>query len=330
MIAFPSGDSQGRRLSGCLAAIIAVALVAASTLSTQAAPGRHASATATHFYITFLPGICGPVNSDCRTSTIAASRARATFHLLLRSLGDAHVRYLPIYYSYSRTNPHAYRPGDTRQAVPQSVDALNRQLRAVRQKDPAAQIDLVGYSLGGVVATSWVISVARPHGLLRSIHSIVTLDSPIKGVHLGAFAPFARRIFGTAVLNSLSPSSPTIKGITAFGSRWWRTAGHLHTVANTADLVVPPSEASLGEIRTVTDSRCPPDFLGIAFCHGAIMEDARVSRYVACHWITSTAQCAAKPTSTPTPTVAPTSSPTSTPTTAPTPVATATPTPSVL
>jgi hypothetical protein len=288
----------------------------------SASPSR---ASAGHLYIALLPGLCGPINPDCRPRTDAAARARATFALLLSSLKAARVQYVPVYYSYNPSNPAAYSPADSRQPVPRSVEALDRQLRAVESKDPAARFDLIGYSLGGVVAASWAVTDGRGvRGLLKFVHSIVTLDSPLKGIHVGIAAPLVKQLFGAEVVNSLMPDSSTISGIVSFGNPWWRSAGHLHTIANTADRIVPPSEALLGETRTVTDAHCPADFLGIAFCHGAVLRDAQASRYIACNWITTASQCAAPPTVTPT-TQAPTATPSATVT--PTPVPTSTPTP---
>jgi pimeloyl-ACP methyl ester carboxylesterase len=297
-----------------------------------------------HLYIVFLPGLCGWPHSDpyCRGEDNARTRARATFGTLIVALGRAHVQYRPVYYSYSSRNALSYSAQDTEQPVAQSVAALQTQVQAVKGRDPGAHFDFVGHSLGGVIAAEWSLAHARQSGSKRLrgvrgyLHSIVTLDSPLLGIRYPYLGSLLSRIFGGQVWSDLQGNSPIIRRIVALPSSWWTYRGHLHSVANTRDILVPPGEALLGTSKQVTDDRCNVDLLLVRSCHGAVLSDSALNRWIACHWITTKQQCipatpTATPTSTPSPspTETPTPPPTSTPepTTTPTSTATATATP---
>lgn len=290
----------------------------------------------------FLPGLCGYPGSDpyCKGNVNAQARAAATFRTLTAALARVHVKYTPLYFSYHVAQPTTYTVNDTHQSVARSVDALEAQLRAVRKRDAKATFDLVGHSLGGVVAASWAVSNGRQYGynnsgLLRSVNSIVTFDSPLRGISSRYANSLVTRLLGGTVAYSLQPDSETIKEITFFPDSWWRSTGHLHSIANSADEIVPPPEALLGDRKLVLDSQCSQDLLFLRTCHGAVLVDSALNTFVACHWITTQYQCSAPPKPTPTRTLQPTRTPTSVPTStlppvppAPTATATATITPS--
>jgi len=111
---------------------------------------------------------------------------------------------------------------------------------------------------------------------------------------------------------SLQPDSETIKEITLFSDSWWRNTGHLHSIANSADEIIPPPEALLGDRKLVLDGQCSRDLLFLRTCHGAVLADSTLNTFVACHWITTQYQCSPRPTPTPTRTPLPTSTPTPT------------------
>ena len=225
--------------------------------------------------------------------------------------------YTPLYFSYHVNQPKTYTVGDTHQSVARSVDALEAQLRAVRKRDSKATFDLVGHSLGGVVAASWAVSNGRAYGynssgLLRYVNSIVTFDSPLRGISSRYLNSLVARLLGGTVAYSLQPDSETIKEITFFPDSWWRSTGHLHSIANSADEIIPPPEALLGDRKLVLDGQCSRDLLFLRTCHGAVLTDSTLNTFVACHWITTQYQCSPRPTSTPTRTPAPTTTPTPT------------------
>jgi pimeloyl-ACP methyl ester carboxylesterase len=81
----------------------------------------------------------------------------------------------------------AYSPSDTQQRANVAACALGAQIRAIRTAHPDVQIDLICHSLGGLVAATWLVDYAAPgmpdNDLLSAIHGMVTLDSPLQGVH---------------------------------------------------------------------------------------------------------------------------------------------------
>lgn len=321
-----------RRCALLGAAALAVVLTAMPRpVGGLAAPGTAAS----RLYVVFLPGLCGWTGSDryCRGNINAAARARGTFRTLIAQLAAARIRYTPIYYSY-RANSPTYTVGDTHSSVARDVTALERQLRAVWKTDASARFVLIGHSLGGVVAASWAVTNGREYGrnfnagLLRRTASIVTYDSPLKGLYGKFWTNPVTRLFAGDVWYSLQTSSETIKEITFFPDRWWRNTGHLHSIANSADEIVPPTESLLGDKKLVFDSACPRDILVFRTCHGAVLSDVALNRFVACRWITGPYACTPRPTATPTATPTVTPVPTATPT-ATLPAATATATASV-
>jgi pimeloyl-ACP methyl ester carboxylesterase len=244
----------------------------------------------------FLAGLCPWTNSDpyCHGQIDAGTRARATFGTLIAAMNRAHLGYTPLYYSYDAARS-SYTVTQTHQSVTVSAAALASELNAVHSRDPSATFVLVGHSLGGVVAASWASGHTGP-----ALQGIVTFDSPLRGIRAGSALG---TVFGGAVWTSLQPGSASIRAITARPGSWWQTTGHLHTVANTADLLVPPSEALLGETHTVTDSSCPRDLLVIRSCHGAVLSDAALSSWVVAHWL------APAPAPTPSPTASPSPAP---------------------
>lgn len=306
--------------------LLATALLLWLSLSPPARAGAPAS-TSHRLYIVFLPGLCGPIaDPHCSGAGNAAARGRATFATLIAALRAARVSYTPVFYGYNRSHPATYSAADTHQSLQLSVAALAHQIASVREKDATAHIDLVGHSLGGVIAASWAVADARKSGSQRLrgvrayLHSIVTLDSPLRGIQARDLGALLSQVFGGVVWLDLRSDSAAIRRITALPNSWWRSA-HLHSVANRADIIVPPREALLGFEKTVTDSRCSRDLVVLSSCHGAVLADSALETFVACHWITNDQQCI----TTPTPTVTPT--PTATPSPTPSPLPTATPAP---
>ena len=79
-----------------------------------------------------------------------------------------------------------YMKADTRLAINLQADTLEWLISQIVKKDPAAQIDLVGFSLGGLVASYWgshngLTSANRAH-----IHSIIAVESPLGGIPMAS------------------------------------------------------------------------------------------------------------------------------------------------
>ncbi len=254
--------------------------------------------TSSHRYVVFLAGLCPWTNSDhyCHGQIDAGVRARATFRTLIAAMRSAHLDYTPLYYSYDSTRSD-YTVKQTHRSVGASAAGLSAEIRAVQSTDPEASFVLVGHSLGGVVAARW----ASMHRTAPAA-SVITFDSPLRGIRGGSVLG---RVFGGDVWKSLQPGSASIRSIVTQPTAWWLTDGHLHTVANTADVLVPPSEALLGDEHTVADTACPRDLLFMRSCHGAVLSDATLNAWVVAHWIAPDLNPTPSPTPMPTPPASP-------------------------
>ena len=302
--------------------LLALALLTVAGVGAGAHAPTPTTASSPALHIVFLPGICGWTGSDryCHGTINAGARATGTFRTLIGQLSKAKIAYTPVFFSY-KPGSAGYTVSDTHSSVARDVTGLEGQMRAAFKRDPKARFVLIGHSLGGVVAASWAVTNGRAYGLdptkglLRLTSSIVTLDSPLKGLYGRFWSSPVLRLFAGPVWYSLQTTSETIKEIVFFPDSWWRSTAHLHAVANSADEVVPPPESLLGEKKLVFDSRCPADILIFKTCHGAVLDDTTLQRYVVCHWISGPNACTAKPaaTATRTPTVAPTATSTAAP-----------------
>lgn len=308
------------------------ALLIVTIAATFVASRRGARAEVTQpVTVVFIAGLCPWPHADpyCIRRVNAAARGVATFAAVLTAMDEAHISYRALHYSYDPRDPASYAVTDTHATLARSAAVLDRIVRRALAGAPDRKVDLVAYSLGGVVAAEWAATLGRRERLLGHVRSIVTMDSPVRGVHALLPASVLVRVFSGNVWADLQPRSRAIRQITAFHDAWWRRSAHLHSLANRADRLVPPSDALLGDRHTVSDTVCPADFAFLHSCHGAILNDAAASRLIACSWIAPDNPCAPRPTATPTRTPLPTatSTATPTPTTAPTATATATATP---
>jgi hypothetical protein len=127
--------------------------------------------------------------------------------------------------SYFDGHEPRYWPQDTSSYPLQAhADALDWLVRGVVGCEPAATVDVIGYSLGGVVALRWAATAdAAPDGPLAAVHRVILIDSPVGGVNpaiLGAAAaaapPEVAYAFGTgAVVADLLPGGDVIRGLPA-------------------------------------------------------------------------------------------------------------------
>ncbi len=116
---------------------------------------------------------------------------------------------------------------------------------------PGAQIDLVGHSLGGVVAAYWAATYGRRDGVLGHIHSLITFDSPVRGLHgLIATSP-PGQFFGISLQQELNPKTSSV--IRLINDRSTGTVaslpGRIFTVANLLDEFVVHCDATLDGAR---------------------------------------------------------------------------------
>lgn len=70
------------------------------------------------------------------------------------------------------------------------VAGLDWLLRDLLGRYPSARIDLIGFSLGGIIALSWAADTASTDPILAAIHRIVVIGCPVGGISsLGSLTP---------------------------------------------------------------------------------------------------------------------------------------------
>jgi len=120
-------------------------------------------------------------------------------------------------------NP-VYTDDDTHQPIVEQANTLNWLIDQIGRRDPEAQIDLISFSLGGIIASYWA---ADDENIISShrdkIHSIVLINSPVGGifaaqdiVDLGpsglVWELIMRNIFGVDVLRELQIPGEDVEG----------------------------------------------------------------------------------------------------------------------
>ena len=157
--------------------------------------------------------------------------------------------------SYRDEHEPRYWPQDTSSYPLQAhADVLDWLVRNLLRCDGEATIDVIGYSLGGVVALRWAATAdAGPAGPLAAVHRLVVVDSPVGGVNpalLGSAAaaapPEVVVAFGTGrALGDLLPTGDVIRSLPAALDRV-----DVASVENSRDYLVNgapvPDQANLG------------------------------------------------------------------------------------
>jgi pimeloyl-ACP methyl ester carboxylesterase len=88
------------------------------------------------------------------------------------------------YFSYRPDSPD-YDREDTEKPIAESVNVLRQTVDRILKEDANIKIDLIGHSLGGVVALEYVTLLYRENSdVLSHIHTVITLDSPVLGSKL--------------------------------------------------------------------------------------------------------------------------------------------------
>jgi pimeloyl-ACP methyl ester carboxylesterase len=187
------------------------------------------------------------------------------------------------YFSYDANSPTTYTPATTRQSLDDAAAALEREFAAWHQAEPRATFDLVGHSLGGVIAALWVAGYATADQL-RYVHAVVTLDSPVAGYPqplYGYIEPYLAPLFG-APAQALSANSATMARVANAPARWKVGPGHylsaIYNIGNLRDLIVPAFVATMpGADGIIADLGLGPDDLN----HGAVLSAPKALAAVA-------------------------------------------------
>ncbi|WP_169816320.1 esterase/lipase family protein [Nocardia miyunensis] len=156
-----------------------------------------------------------------------------------------------------------------------SAAEIGRFIDRVRAATHTDQVDLVGYSEGGL-APLYYLNVL---GGSPRVHTMISLDSPVRGLSgYGVLAELSALPGGPQALGSVLPAAADGAAGSAFVSEMSRngfTRPSLRYVSITsrADLVVTPGEARLPEAPNVTNvitqDSCPQDQV----FHGSVIYD---------------------------------------------------------
>jgi pimeloyl-ACP methyl ester carboxylesterase len=211
---------------------------------------RQAEAAGQHFrYLLFIDGVM--------SSGDKAVEAFQPIANSLRAPGQPAAYDRAAYFSYSgnwqekcsatiaAACPPQYEPLDTTQRVANHFATLNAQVAAMLADDPAAEIDVIGFSLGGVVITSWLGTPQDGGGpddeMAAAIRSVIAINSPLRGPgDLTNLVPWKHDalqtdlIFGSAApdLDSGSPIMAAVaRGVARRPSR-------VYGIENVGDVIV--------------------------------------------------------------------------------------------
>jgi pimeloyl-ACP methyl ester carboxylesterase len=93
-----------------------------------------------------------------------------------------------------------YKSRDTCDGIVDAANRLQTMLGALIARYPGVKFDLVAHSMGGVVSAYWLVQHGNDptiNGPMKSyIHSLVTFDSPLRGVAIGSPTTHCNGILG--------------------------------------------------------------------------------------------------------------------------------------
>ncbi|HVA91848.1 MAG TPA: Mbeg1-like protein, partial [Chloroflexota bacterium] len=271
-----------------------------------------------HRYIMLIPGIqLATITSDSpgQRCTVKGRQRQnpisyaGGFNDLIGQILDAGQGYKIRYFSYfERGNcPHPtwYYPSDTHETLEASASALNSQLSQIVQSDSQATFDVVGHSLGGVVAAYFVVHDADTD-MLQRIHSVITFDSPVLGIT--PFDTATSALLSGPVLFDLQPGSAAIQAIndsssglvatltlpsdqyaistSSEGDTTYTNNNRVYTISNDQDNVIMSSTSQLNGARannTIND--CPirvgssADIQDSIACHSYVLRDPQAMQW---------------------------------------------------
>ena len=132
-----------------------------------------------------------------------------------------------------------YDVADTWQGVASAAHRLEQQLRALAREQPGRPVDLLGHSLGGVVASYYLLHLHDPYDVgLPPIGHVVTVASPLEGSDL------ARA--GVALVDA--------HGVGTIARGAWEAAGSLPGTSGAVARSLEPDAPSLHDIATTSDA----------------------------------------------------------------------------
>lgn len=175
--------------------------------------------------------------------------------------------------------PADYDAEDTWQRVHDAAVLLGRQLKASQQRHPGRAVDLVGHSLGGLVAMYYLLVLHDPTDpATPPIGKVVTIASPLQGADLAvavdiaqhdpvlaallglADAAYAPMSLAAPVLDDLRPDSAVVAALAdaydraradPFGGPL-ATGTDILTIGALLDPVVPAHRSEVGDATNIT------------------------------------------------------------------------------
>lgn len=200
------------------------------------------------------PDLCPPGRKVIVLAGVRTTGIEERFDYIKRLLNGCDV----LEYSYDATyrGDADHAPGTpgrgsdyTIGSAGQNPDESTFMLQKLIDAYPDSEFDLVGHSLGGFIAAYWAATEASPADL-RRVHSIVTLDSPLRGRPL--LNKYEQPIFNALpvpvlgdlgqAFTFLEPGSTTVERL-----RTGRLVEKVNvvTVRSTSDGVVPADHATI-------------------------------------------------------------------------------------
>jgi pimeloyl-ACP methyl ester carboxylesterase len=278
----PSGLLPARLvLEVCLAFAILAAVLPLQAVAAGPPPAASQSPTCQDRRLILLSGL-GSSSADAATTWSGVTNAV-----------NGQVPYAGIdFFSYNSTDPRVYSALDSQQAIAQSVQALHGMVMREIAACPGVQLDLVGHSLGGVIAKQYLETYgpSTPEG--SHIQHVATLDSPVNGISAAVLSAYVRaaNIFG--IDQSYLQSSPAVQDLLALFADPTTPQRNLQlaqslppnvqilTIGSRNDLVVPlasaviPGFSSEFNLGTVSNT-CPTD-IGACVGHSQVLYDPAV------------------------------------------------------
>lgn len=136
-----------------------------------------------------------------------------------------------------------YGPPDTWEGVPQAAANLESQLRAQWAREPGRAVDLVGYSMGGVVVLYYLALHHDPYDPgLPPLGHVVTVASPLEGSDLAALAAAVRDHSG------LGPTVELVRRLVARGEHRLAEGAAAHYLGAPAIEQLRPDSTLLDEL----------------------------------------------------------------------------------
>ena len=113
-----------------------------------------------------------------------------------------------IVFSYS--GRPFYWSSETRRALEDSSRLLSDLVTRTRWLFPNAELDIVGYSVGGLVVLYWAQHLAAPEDL-AALNGVLLIGTPINGVHESWVRSTYQRICVCPILGDIHIGSPTLQ-----------------------------------------------------------------------------------------------------------------------